>query len=243
MSIFTIADLHLSTNASTNKSMEVFGKRWRDYVEKLKRNWNAIITPNDTVILPGDISWAMTLAEAREDLLLLDSLPGNKIIGKGNHDFWWATLKKTETFFEENEIHSIRCLYNNAYLVENLVICGSRGWFNDESLNGIPENTDYEKIVKREAMRLRLSLEDGKQYPEELERVVFLHFPPVFREFRCEEILNVLKEYGVKQCFYGHIHGCYDQPSSFMEDGITFSLISADYLNFTPKKIFSSSEY
>ena len=239
MSIFTIADLHLSTNATTNKSMEVFGKRWKNYVEKLKQNWEALVAPKDTVIVPGDVSWAMTLKEAKEDLLFLDSLPGIKIIGKGNHDFWWATLNKIHSFFEENEIHSIRCLYNNSFLVENLVICGSRGWFNDESLGGIPENTDYDKIVNREALRLKLSLEDGKQFPENLERVVFLHFPPVFREFRCEEIIEVMKAYNVKRCFYGHIHGCYDHPSTFVDDGIAYSLISADHLNFIPRKISS----
>lgn len=242
MSIFTIADLHLSTNESTNKSMEVFGRRWKDYVEKLKKNWNALVGPDDTVIIPGDISWAMHLKEAAEDLILLDSLPGQKIIGKGNHDFWWATLSKLNTFFEEHNIHSIQCLYNNAHLVEDLVICGSRGWFNDESLNGVPENTDYGKIVNREVMRLKLSLEDGKRFPEELERAVFLHFPPVFRDFRCQEIIDVMKEYGVKRCFYGHIHGCYDQPSTFSDDGITYELISADFLNFIPKKITPLSE-
>ena len=239
MSIFTIADLHLSTNVTTNKSMEVFGKRWKNYVEKLKQNWEALVEPTDTVIIPGDISWAMSLEEAKEDFTFLESLPGQKIIGKGNHDFWWATLSKIGAFFKENEIHSIQCLYNNAFLVENLVICGSRGWFNDENLNGVPENTDYDKIVNREVMRLKMSLEDGKKFPEEFERVVFLHFPPVFREFRCDEILKVLKDYGVKRCFYGHIHGCYDHPGSFTDDGITYCLISADHLNFIPRKISS----
>ncbi len=240
MSIFTIADLHLSINETTNKSMEVFGKRWKNYVEKLKQNWEALVAPSDTVIIPGDISWAMNLKEAKEDMLFLDSLPGQKIIGKGNHDFWWATLSKTHAFFEENDIHSIQCLYNNAFWVEDLIVCGSRGWFNDESLNGIPENTDYNKIINREVMRLKLSLEEGKQFPKELERVVFLHFPPVFREFRCEEILEILKVYNIKRCFYGHIHGCYDHPGTFMDDGITYSLISADHLNFIPRKISSN---
>lgn len=237
MSIFTIADLHLSTNQSTNKSMEVFGKRWLGYVEKLKKNWNAVVSPTDTVILPGDISWAMTLSEAAEDFRFLDGLNGTKIVGKGNHDFWWATMNKVQTFFEENQIETVKCLYNNAFLAENFVICGSRGWFNDQSLGGIPENTDYAKIINREVMRLRISLEAGKSYPDHLERLVFLHFPPLFREFRCEEIINVLKEYGIKRCYYGHIHGCYDQPSSFTDDGITYTLISADYLNFVPKLI------
>lgn len=237
MSIFTIADLHLSTNQSTNKSMEVFGKRWLGYVEKLKKNWNAVVSPTDTVILPGDISWAMTLKEATEDFRFLDELNGTKIIGKGNHDFWWATMNKVQNFFEENEIKTVKCLYNNAFLTEDFVICGSRGWFNDQSLGGIPENTDYDKIINREVMRLKLSLDGAKVYPDELERLVFLHFPPLFREFRCQEIINVLKEYGVKRCYYGHIHGCYDQPSSFEDDGITYTLISADYLNFVPKLI------
>lgn len=242
MSIFTIADLHLSTNESTNKSMEVFGKRWKDYVEKLRRNWVSLVSPADTVIIPGDISWAMTLKEATQDFKFLDSLPGQKIIGKGNHDFWWATLSKIRTFFEENEIKTISSLYNNAFAVEDYVICGSRGWFNDEGLSGIPKNTDYEKIIHREVMRLKLSLEEGKQFSSELERLVFLHFPPLFREFRCQELIDVLKEYGVTRCFFGHIHGCYDLPSRFEDDGITYELISADHLNFTPKKIFPLSK-
>ena len=237
MSIFTIADLHLSTNQSTNKSMEVFGKRWLGYVEKLRKNWNAIVSPTDTVILPGDISWAMTLKEAADDFRFLDELNGTKIVGKGNHDFWWATMNKVQTFFEENNIGTVKCLYNNAFVAEDFVICGSRGWFNDQSLGGIPENTDYGKIINREVMRLKLSLEQAKSYPPELERLVFLHFPPLFRDFRCEEIIDVLKEYGIKRCYYGHIHGCYDQPPCFTDDGITYTLISADYLNFIPKII------
>jgi predicted phosphohydrolase len=206
-------------------------------VEKLKKNWNAVVTPRDTVILPGDISWAMTLSEATDDFRFLDELNGTKIVGKGNHDFWWATMNKVQTFFAENHIESIKCLHNNAFAAENFVICGSRGWFNDQSLGGIPENTDYEKIINREVMRLKLSLEMGKNYPKELERLVFLHFPPLFKDFRCEEIIAVLKEYGIKRCYYGHIHGCYDQPSSFSDNGITYPLISADHLNFTPKII------
>ena len=146
-------------------------------------------------------------------------------------------MSKIGTFFEENNIHSIKCLYNNAFLTENFVVCGSRGWFNDQSLSGVPENTNYDKIIHREVMRLRLSLEEGKKFPTESERIVFLHFPPLFREFRCQEIIDILKEYGVTRCFYGHIHGCYEEASSFIDDGILYTLISADYLNFTPKKI------
>lgn len=238
MAVFTIADLHLSTNHETDKSMEVFGSRWRGYVDKLVKNWKAIIEPTDTVVLPGDISWAMTLPEAKADLELIHSLPGKKIIGKGNHDFWWATMAKIKNFTTEHHFESIDFLYNNAYLAENIVICGSRGWFVDETVGTIPNNTDYKKIVAREAKRLSLSLEDGNRFSSEYERVVFLHFPPVFREFRCPEIIEVLKQYHIKRCYFGHIHGSYDLPSHFEDEGIAYSLVSADFLNFVPKKLF-----
>ncbi len=237
MSLFTIADLHLSTNAGTNKSMEVFGARWRGYVDKLSKNWKAIIEPTDTIILPGDISWAMTLPEAVADFRLIDSLPGKKIIGKGNHDFWWATMAKIKTFTAEHHFDSIDFLYNNAFLAENTVICGSRGWFVDEGVGTIPDNTDYKKIVAREAKRLELSLSAGAAYGEQYERVVFLHFPPVFKGFRCQEIIDVLKANGIRRCYFGHIHGSYDLPRSFEDNGIIYSLISADFLDFIPQKL------
>ncbi len=222
--------------------MEVFGARWKDYTEKLKKNWTALVKPTDTVILPGDISWAMTLEEAENDFAFLNSLPGTKIIGKGNHDFWWATMKKIDAFFAEKNFQTIRFLYNNAIRVENFIICGSRGWFYDASQGGLPDNTDYQKIVNREVMRLRMSLEAAKSFPPECERIVFLHFPPVFRGFRCNEITELLKEYGIRRCWFGHIHGVYNLPRTFVADGISFSLVSADFLNFIPQLVFPTSE-
>ena len=240
MSVYAISDLHLSTNEETNKSMEVFGARWNCYTEKIERNWNKLVSENDTVIIPGDISWAMTLEEALSDLKLLDRLPGKKIIGKGNHDFWWSTQAKIDAFFEKNNIKSIRCLHNNAFEVEDIMICGSRGWFNDEKSNNIPSNTDYNKIVSRETMRIKRSLEMADSINAEKEKVVFLHFPPIFKDFRCDEIESVLKSYNVKRCFFGHIHGVYDLPRSFENNGITYSIISADYLGFTPQLVPNS---
>lgn len=241
MAVYVLSDLHLSINQKTNKSMEVFGSRWHGYTDRMEANWKRLVEPSDTVIIPGDISWAMTLDEAVEDFAFLDSLPGTKIIGKGNHDYWWATKTKVDAFFEKNEFHSIRLLHNNAFAVEDFLICGSRGWFNDENGNNVPTGTDYHKIVNREAIRLRISLTEAQKLDEtestSREKLVFLHFPPVFREFRCQEILDVLQEFHVQRCFYGHIHGVYDMPSSFVEDGIKFTMVSADYLSFTPLHI------
>ena len=126
MSIFVLADLHLSTDSKTNKSMEVFGARWQDYMTKIEKNWNAVVGENDTVIVPGDISWATRLEDAESDLRFLNSLNGKKLIGKGNHDFWWSTASKLNVFFEQNNFNTIKLLHNNAHIVENFVICGSR---------------------------------------------------------------------------------------------------------------------
>ena len=195
MAIYTIADLHLSINDQTNKSMEVFGARWNGYVEKLEQHWKNTIQENDTVIIPGDISWALTLEEATQDLCFLHSLPGKKIIGKGNHDFWWSTATKINAFFAQHKIDSIELLQNNAYKVENKIICGTRGWFTDDSQQLTVSETDYAKIVNREVIRLELSLKQGRslqnsENPEEI--IVFLHFPPIWGNFLCPEILDSL---------------------------------------------------
>lgn len=241
MAVYVISDLHLSTNKKTNKSMEVFGSRWKNYMERIENHWRHLVEPTDTVIVPGDISWAMTLDEATEDFAYLDSLPGTKIIGKGNHDYWWATQAKATAFFEKNGYQTIHLLHNNMYVAEDFLICGSRGWFNDESVSNIPPNTDYQKIVSREAIRLGISLEEARKRNETEEAareiLVFLHFPPVFREFCCREILDVLHRFGVRRCFYGHIHCVYDMPGSFVFEDITFTMVSADYLGFIPLHI------
>ena len=241
MSLFTIADLHLSTLDTTNKSMEVFGKRWDNYMERIELNWKKLVTENDTVVIPGDISWALSLEEATSDLKLLDSLPGTKYIGKGNHDFWWSTASKMNAVFEKLNIKTIKLLYNNAYVIENFVVCGSRGWFTDRSQQNVVGEVDYAKIVNREATRLKISLEEGRKLKKEtgFPIIVFLHFPPLWNDFACEEILALLKEYNVKKCFFGHIHGTYNIPRKFSFDGIEMILTSADFLNFCAIPVFS----
>ena len=159
MSIFAIADLHLSTGAGIDKSMEVFGKRWRGYTEKIRRNWEASVGADDTVVIPGDISWAMRLEDALSDLEFLNRLPGRKLIGKGNHDFWWTTASKMKAFFAEHGLSSLHILYNNAYLAEGRVLCGTRGWFLDERQQNTVGTPDYARVAQREVVRLRLSLD------------------------------------------------------------------------------------
>ncbi len=240
MAIYTIGDLHLSTNARTNKSMEVFGRRWQGYVEKLRRNWEAVVTPADTVVIPGDISWAMKLEEALPDFRFIDALPGQKLIGKGNHDFWWMTAKKMNAFFEENHLTTLRILNNNAYLVEGRVLCGTRGWFLDEKQQVAVGEVDYEKIVNREVIRLRLSLDEAvRMQTEATEQTgttppisVFLHFPPVWMDFVCRPFVDTLHEYGDPDCYFGHIHGCYNYPVYTEFEGIRFRLIASDAMDF-----------
>ena len=239
MSVFVIADLHLDT-VTNQKSMEVFGNRWQGYIEKIKSNWNRLINESDTVIIPGDISWALTLEDSLDDLKWIDALNGRKIIMKGNHDFWWSTVAKMERFFCENCISSISILYNNAIEVENYIVAGSRGWFVDKSVQPTKSvNADHEKIINRELIRLKLSLEAAKALQEKSgkEIIAFFHFPPVWRDFECVELLNTLNEYGIKRVYFGHIHGCYTQSSVFSHSGIDFRMISADFLDFIPQII------
>ena len=235
MALYTISDTHLSL--SVPKPMDVFGNRWRDYVEKLEKRWNAVVSNDDTVMVPGDISWGLDLNEASEDLRFLSSLNGKKIIGKGNHDLWWQSEKKLKEFFAREGIENISLLHNNAYVVEDKMICGSRGWFYDPKSS--PDGADPEKISAREVIRAELSIKaaetldpDGKY-----EKLMFLHFPPVYKDFVSNGMLELLKRYGIKRCYYGHIHNTYDIQSSFKYEGIEMSIVSADYLDFIPLKI------
>lgn len=240
MSLFTIADLHLSTLDSTNKSMEVFGKRWTDYTNRLEKSWRRLVTDEDTVVIPGDISWALSLEEALSDLKFIDALPGKKILGKGNHDFWWCTMSKHRAFFEKHGINTISFLFNNAHQTEHFIIAGTRGWYYDEDAANIPSGTDFEKLTKREEMRLRMSLSEAvklKQASPEKEIIVFTHFPPVFNGKAAENIVCTLKEFDIKRVYYGHIHGNYTMPQALEYDGIKMSLVSADFLEFVPKFI------
>ncbi len=231
--------------------MDVFGARWTGYTEKLKKRWNSVVEPEDTVVIAGDISWAMSHTGALEDLRFIHSLNGKKIIGRGNHDYWWTSLTKLNAMCRENSLDSISFLYNNAYVAENFIISGSRGWYIDQTNKKMPEEADYQKIVAREAIRLEISLNEAKKlHDEALEKdgidreiLVFLHFPPDFRGYVCREIVAVLEKFGVRRCYYGHIHGVYDVPVSEVSGGIRYTLTSADFLDFTPLIIHKDDNF
>ena len=232
MSVYAIADLHLSLNA--NKSMEAF-PGWNGYIEKISDNWLKTVKNEDTVVIAGDISWAMQLKDSYKDFKFLNSLPGKKILMRGNHDYWWATVKKINEFFQENNFSTLSLLFNNAWPVENICVCGTRGWMYNY------EDAKDEKIYLREVGRLRASLDFANQY--DLEPIVFLHYPPVYGTFESEEIINLLIERNIKKCYYGHIHGGGVKKSVVQGKykGIDFKLISCDYINFTPMLISSAT--
>ena len=238
MAVWTIADLHLAH--AVNKPMNRFGHRWTGHTEKIEKRWRVLVGDGDTVVIPGDISWGMTLEEAREDLLFLDRLPGKKLLSRGNHDYWWASLTKMRALFDECGITTIDFVQNSAYLAENRIIAGSRGWYIEQRLQNTPEPTDYEKIVNRECLRIGMSLDEADRLKAEhpdAETVVFLHFPPVFGDFICKPIVEVLKSRGIRDCYFGHIHGVYTASGHFEFEGIRMHLISADFLDFYPVKI------
>ncbi|MGN1315600.1 MAG: metallophosphoesterase [Acutalibacteraceae bacterium] len=232
MSLFVIGDTHLSL--SVDKPMDVF-KGWTDYTDRLENNWNRVVSPEDSVVIPGDISWAMNFNEAVKDFSFLNSLNGKKYILKGNHDYWWNTMSKMNKFLEDNEFTTIKIIHNNAYSVENFAIAGSRGWFYDDTAEA------DKKVILREAGRLRTSLQAASKFEGEL--IAFLHYPPISSVQRCDEILSVLEEFSVKRCYFGHLHGFVSPENAKMEhNGTAFSLISADYLGFCPRLITQSEE-
>ena len=224
MAIYAIADLHLSFGV--DKPMDVFFG-WDDYVEKIEKNWKKLVGENDTVILPGDLSWGINYAEALPDLKWLNALPGKKILLKGNHDLWWDTMSKNERVKAENSLESIEFLFNSALDVGDIAVCGTRSWFFDA------EKSADKKVLLREVGRLQRSIDAAKQSGKE--PVVFLHYPPLTLLEECEEIIDCLVQNGIRRCYYGHIHGK-TAVSAFNGEkyGIKFKLISADYLGFCP---------
>lgn len=228
MALFVMGDLHLSL--SSEKSMDIFGG-WENYVERIKENWNREVSPEDTIVVPGDISWAMSLKEAVADFRYIHELPGRKIILKGNHDYWWTTAAKMNNFLAENGFNSIFILHNNHYAYENYGICGTRGWINDDS-----EPADA-KVLAREAQRLETSIASAENAG--LEPLVFLHYPPLYGNEYNPDLLEVMYRHNIKRCWYGHIHGRKGHQNAVNgeRDGIVFQLVSADYVQFCPVKI------
>ena len=224
-----MADLHLC-KGNPEKTMSIFNG-WLNYQELIEKNWKELISDSDTIVLPGDISWGMSLKEAAPDFKFIEQLPGQKIVIKGNHDYWWTTKKKMEDFFAAEGCTSIKILHNNHYRYGEYGICGTRGWVN------MPGETQDEKVLRREVQRLETSIRSALD--EGLKPIVFLHYPPIFATNFNYDILDVLYRYKIEECYYGHIHGksAHDLCVKNTYDGINFHLIAGDYLQFIPEKI------
>lgn len=227
MSLYAIADLHLSL--SSGKPMNIFSG-WDNHVERLEKNWQATVSPDDTVVVPGDISWAINFEEAKADFDFINRLNGHKVIMKGNHDYWWNSMAKMNRFLEENGFDTITIVHNNYYPYGEYGICGTRGWIKDS------EEPADAKVLAREAGRLEASIKaalaDGKK------PIVFLHYPPIFANDYNREILDVLFRYDIKTCYYGHLHGNAHRYAVCGEvDGINYQLIAGDFVQFCPKLI------
>ncbi len=221
MSIFAISDLHLSFG--TNKPMDIF-RGWDNHTDRLLANWNRLVKQTDTVILPGDLSWALKLEDTKADFEFLKKLNGKKVILKGNHDLWWSTVKKLREFFLENQIDDVEILFNNTVIAENYAIAGTRGWFYDAAAD--------DKIIAREVGRLEKSISEAEKTG--LPILLFLHYPPVCANEVCREIFDVIKSHGIKKVYHGHIHGSGFNNAVKEFEGVEFRLISCDCIDFTP---------
>jgi predicted phosphohydrolase len=227
MALYTIGDLHLSL--AGDKPMDRFGETWQNHPDKLRQGFSAL-GEEDLTVLCGDLSWAMSMQEAEADFRFIHELPGKKLILKGNHDYWWSTATKAYKFFGEQGFDSLEILHNNAVIWNDVALCGTRGWFYEED-----HGTEHDrKMMLREIQRLETSLKAGG----EREKIVFLHYPPIYQNYECPEILSLLEEHRVRLCCYGHIHGkgCYSAFKGWR--GCTeFRLVSADYVDFAPVKL------
>lgn len=225
MALYVIADLHLSLGE--DKPMDVF-PGWRDYVQRLAENWRAAVAPEDTVVIAGDISWAMKLENCVKDFSFINSLPGEKLLMKGNHDYWWSTRNKIDNFLSANGFTTLKVLHNCAYRVGGRSVCGTRGWLYNS------ETEEDRKIVNREAGRLLASLKEARSLGGT--PAVFLHYPPVYDGMECRELLDILVENEIPDCYFGHIHGQYAARKALRGEykGVRMHLISCDFVGFRP---------
>ncbi len=227
MALYAIGDLHLSFGA--DKPMDVFGGRWDGYIDKLRAGLSCI-TEEDTTVLLGDLSWAMSMEAAQPDFAFISAIPGRKIVLKGNHDYWWTTAAKFHRFCAEQGFSQMEVLHNNCLFYGDVALCGTRGWFYEEEKHG----THDEKVFLRELSRLETSLRAAGEH----EKLCFLHYPPKYQGYECAPILELLQKYGVRDCYYGHLHA-ESLRLAFLgrSHDVDFHLVSADYVNFIPVKI------
>lgn len=233
MSIYTISDLHLALGV--DKPMDIFGYGWENYMSRIKQNWLETVSDDDTVIIGGDISWGTYLEDIKPDFDFIESLPGKKLILKGNHDYWWESLTKLRNFVSDNKYKTIDFIHNTSHFTEGIAICGTRGWI-DPSIDSFKE--DDMKIYQRELGRMEISIKDGiKNNPEMI--IATLHYPPITKSKEINnDYLELFKKYNVDICIYGHLHSqSHKNAVTGNVDGIEFKLVSADFVNFTPQKL------
>ena len=229
MNIYAIGDLHLSGEPPT-KPMEIFGEHWLGHKEKIRHNWLATVTDQDVVLVCGDISWAMGVQNVAEDLAWLAQLPGRKLLLRGDHDYWWSSLAKMQQLYGEH----FKFIQNDCIMVGNTAICGTRGWVLPSAENFTAED---EKIYKREALRLELSLKAAQHHnPEQL--IVAMHYPPLFAADEHTLFTDLMEKYHVNHCVYGHIHG-ENHVLTFEgeREGVNYKLVSCDTQGFALTRI------
>ena len=236
MKIFAISDLHLSFNENIDKPVDSFGLEWENHAQRLRENWEERVTDSDLVLIPGDISWGLKLEEAMADFEWIHSLPGRKIISKGNHDLWWSRISYLNTLYDD-----IVFLQNDCYVLEDegITITASRGW----PYPGSDEYTDHdEKIYARELQRMRLGLDAAKAKAHGSKLIACLHYPPTDPSGRTTGFTDILEEYGVWKCIYGHLHGhaAFRRGIKGELRGVSYQLVSLDYLGTVPKIIYDS---
>lgn len=228
LALYAISDLHLSL--AEDKPMDKFGENWSKHDEKIKNNWLSMVTQEDTVLIAGDISWSMKMESGLSDLNWIHELPGKKILIKGNHDYWWSSITKLNSMYED-----MNFIQNNFFNYGEFAICGTRGW----NCPGGDNFTKHdEKIYNRELIRLRLSLENASKAGYN-KFIVMIHYPPSNDKLQSSGFIDIIKEYEVKKVIYGHLHGPFTYSVLNGErDGVDYMLTSCDYINFSPIKIF-----
>lgn len=231
MALYVIGDLHLSL--SGDKPMDVFGPAWENHVERLRASFSAL-DEEDVIVLAGDTSWGISLEEALPDFAFLDSLPGKKLLLKGNHDYWWGTAAKMKAFFAANGFTKLDILHNNCFFYGDYALCGTRGWFYEED-----GGAHTEKMLNRETLRLTASFAAAG----EKKKLCFLHYPPIYHGYQCPELLNVIDLWAPERCYYGHLHGpTHRRAFSGLRAKTDYALISADYLGFVPQMICEQAD-
>lgn len=226
MKIFAVSDLHLP--GTVDKTMDMFGLKWQGHFDKIKEDWLRKVKEEDVVLIAGDISWAMHLEQALDDLDAISKLPGKKILIRGNHDFWWSSVSRVREKLKENMF----VLQNDAIKIGDYVFAGTRGWMESNS-------QDDKKIFAREQIRLELTLNSAKKLMDENSTLIaMLHYPPVINKTKFNQFCSIMEQFDVKYCVYGHLHGVDPKEAEIVKNnGITYILSSCDMTGFTLREV------